>query len=312
MPSAVVAEANLFDNLLYSSLYVLFTPDGTKILHGSDAGLIRVLDLSLQELIKIPTDHASQVGDWAILLDGQIIVSGSSKESYNFWDTSSRTPVRFSTASRGSEGFDFTHLASPPDDLTAQRWGRVIRDTDRWQGDPRERNKMHNRVAYTSEGSILVDEKSTNTRVANLHVRPRFEEDLMLSPSGKSVSFRLHSSHESCLWNIDTQTVYRLDKSIALSRSWARYWTSDGHYIAIDRGGNFTVWDTRTGALVSILNFGSTFLCKLRFSPDGRYLVAANYGGEVKLWDMEVALLRGTHRSNRPLSIHNGVVDFSQ
>ena len=308
MPTALIAEVNVSAGCRY----IIFTPEGTKILHGSYEGSIRVWDLSLGKLIKIRTKDPSQVGDWASLLDDRIIVSGSSKGSFNFWDATSRTPVRFCAASRGSNTFDFTHLASAPDDLTGERWKRVIRDADRWQGDSRVRNKMHDRVAYTSEGSILVDEKSSNTPIANLHVGPRLQDDLKLSPSGKSISFRLGGSDGSYLWNIDTQTVYRLDKSLYLLGFWGRYWSPDGHYIVIERRSDFTVWDTHTGALVSILNFHSVFQGRLCFSPDGRYLSAADDWGEVKLWDMEIAQLCGPYQSNHPLTIHNGMVDFSE
>ena len=296
-------------------------PDGTRILCGTHRG-IWVWDLSLRELIRIYTGIIHHAGDWANLLDDHIIVSRSSfsEESYNFWDATDGTPIRFCTASRGSEGLDFRHLVSPPDGLTAQRWERVIRGADRWQGGPRVRNEVHNRVAYISEGSILVDDKSSNTRIAILYVGPGLEKDLMLSPSGKSISFRRdgpdHDFHsDTYLWNIDTQKVYQLESLIFLQR---RDWSPDGHYIATGGMSHFNIWDTCTGALVSILrlDFSPTVrVCKSLFSPDGQYFVILGGKGEVrkvKLWDMKVALLRGPYRSNRPLKIRNGRVDFSR
>ena len=303
MPSAVIAETNVSSHL-YSLSYLLFTPDGTRILLSTQR-CIRVWDLSLRALINIPTEDILQVGAWACLLDGHIVVSGSSEGTYNFWDATDGTPIRFCTASRGSKGLHFTHLASAPGDLTAQRRERAIGDPDRWQGDPRVRN---DRVAYISDGSILVDEKSSNNRIANLNVGPRVRDDLKLSSSGKSISFWLDDSYDSYLWSIDTQTVYRLDGSFGYDVQDS----PDGHYVAIQRWSKFTIWDTRTGALVSILDFGSGFIGKWSFSPDGRYLAAADIGGGVKLWDMKIALLRGPNRSNRPLNIRDGIVDFSQ
>ena len=134
MLSVVIAETNVHLHLYFLS-YLLFTPDGTRILLGTPC-CIQVWDLSLWELINIPTEDISHVGAWVSLLDGQIIVSGSLEGTYNFWDTTDGTPIRFCTASRGSKGLHFTHLASAPGDLTAQRWERVICDADRWQGDP--------------------------------------------------------------------------------------------------------------------------------------------------------------------------------
>src|SRR5258707_10146697 len=46
MPSAVIGEADTIDNAgFHYPHYLLFTPDGTRILHGSEDGTIRVWDL---------------------------------------------------------------------------------------------------------------------------------------------------------------------------------------------------------------------------------------------------------------------------
>src|SRR5258708_5414259 len=314
MPSALIAKTDIPKNGRYPhSLYLLFTPDGTRILHGSIDGTIQVWDRSLRELVKIPTEDVSQVGDWARLLNDHIIVYGTSEESYNFWDVISGTPIRFCTASQGSEGLEFTHLASAPNDLTAQRWEMILRDPNGWQGDPRAHSKTHNRVAYISEESIFVDENTSNTRVASLNVGRRPREDSMLSPSGQFISFGVLSSYDSYLWNIDIQTVYRLDKALfGPFTFFCREWSPDGHYIAIERYSDYTLWDTRTGALVSILDFGTPFgdgffSGRLCFSPDGRYFAAAD-GNGIRLWDMKIALQRGPYRSNRPLSFRDRVL----
>ncbi len=311
MPSAIIGEVDIPYNLWSNPQFLLFTPDGTRILHGSTNGTIRVWDLSLRELIKIPTEHVSQAGDWARLLNDQILVSGTSKGFYNFWDVTSGMPIKFCTASRGPEGLDFRHPASAPNDLTAQRWEMILRDANRWQDDPRV-HKTHNRVACIFEGSIFVDEKSSNTRIASLNVGPKPQEDFMLSPGGKSISFRLPGSNDSCLWNIDAQTVYRLNESLCNQRFYRREWSSDGHYIAIDGYSDFTLWHTHTGALVSVLNFSRVFQSQGRvcFSPDGRCFAATD-GCTIKLWDMKTALLHGPYRLNHPLSLHSGVVDIS-
>src|SRR5258708_14141216 len=66
MPSMVISEAIMpYNPLSIYPRFLLFTPDGTRILHGSEFGVIRVWDLSLQELIKIQMEwHDLQVGDW--------------------------------------------------------------------------------------------------------------------------------------------------------------------------------------------------------------------------------------------------------
>ena len=243
MPSALIAETigHPSVQLLRSFFgYLGFTPDGTRILHSCRHG-IRIWDLSLQELIDIPiTDDPVS---WAKLLDGRIVVSCSWDEwSYDFWDTTSGTPIRFCTAShRGGpfgrlpDLYDFTDLASAPDDLTAQRWERITRDTDQWKEDPRWSNEMHNLMLQVIEGAILVLEESSDTRIANLYVGPRVK-DVVLLPSGKSVSFELHGSDESYLWIIGTQTVYRLDASFLVHQIRSDLYShATDHYIADQR-----------------------------------------------------------------------------
>ena len=66
----------------------------------------------------------------------------------------------------------------------------------------------NDQVAYISQGSILLDEKSSSNQIAKLNVGPRLQEDPILSPSGKHISFWQDGSDDGYLWNIDTQTVY--------------------------------------------------------------------------------------------------------
>ena len=265
----LIGEANIPCNEWFRPRYLFFTPDGTRIIHGSVDGTIRVWDLSLRELVKIPTEHVSQVADWARLLNDHIIVSGTSEESYNFWDIISGTPIRFCTASQASKGLDFTSLASPPNDVTTQRWEMILRDANQWQGDPCAHNETHNQVAYISGESIFVDQKSSNTHVAGLDVGSKPHDSIRLSPGGKSISYRLPNSNDSFLQNIDTQTVYWLHKSLPARRFYGRVWSPDSHFIAIKWYLDFTLWDTHTGALVSILDFSGhfPFWGRLYFSP---------------------------------------------
>ena len=171
------------------------------------------------------------------------------------------------------------HLTSAPNGLTAQRWEMILHYANWWQGDPHMHNETHNQVVYISKESIFVDEKSSDTHIASLNVGHKSQEDFMLSPSGKFISFQLFSSDDSYLWNIDTQTVYQLEKTLYCQHFFGREWSPDGHYIAIERLMDFMLWDTHTGALVSILNFGrdfgslllrnDVFYGRLCFSPDG-------------------------------------------
>src|SRR5258708_7533460 len=321
MPSMVISEAIMpYNPLSIYPCYLLFTPDRTRILHGSEFGAIWVWDLSLWELIKIQMEWCDlQVGDWVHLLNNQIIVSGASNGPYNFWDVISGMPIRFCTAFQGSEGLEFMHFASACNDLTAQRWEMILHDPNGWQGDPCAHSKTHNQVAYISKESIFVDEESSNTCVASLNVGGRPHKDFMLSPSGQFISFQLLHSDNSYLWNIDIQTVYWLDDSLFIT-FFGREWAPDGHYIAIQRYSDVSLWDTHTGALVSILDFGTAFGApfgdgvfgvsgRLCFSPDGQYFTAAG-GGKIRLWDMKIALQCGPYWSNCLLSFCDGVVEL--
>src|SRR5258708_15174775 len=251
MPSALISKAKIANGWVSYACYQLFTPDRTRILHSSQDGTIQVWNLFLWELINIWTGDVSQVGDWAHLLNDQIIVSETSEESYNFWDITSGMPVKFCTASQGSKGLEFTHLASAPNDLTTQRWEMILRDANWWQCDPHVHNKTYNWVVYLSEGSILVDDKSSNTCIASLKVGSMSHYNLLLSPSGKFMLFWPTHSDDCHLWTLAKQTVYQLENTLEISfgREWE--WSPDDHYIAI-QSYDITLWDTCTGALVSI------------------------------------------------------------
>ena len=112
MPSAVIAKTNLTPGSWFYPSYLLFMPDGDRILYGTWHG-IRVWDLSLQELINISTEDISPVGAWASLLDDQIIMSSSLEGTYNFWDVTDGHQLDLVLHPRGLKAFTLCILQPP-------------------------------------------------------------------------------------------------------------------------------------------------------------------------------------------------------
>jgi WD40 repeat protein/serine/threonine protein kinase len=59
----------------------------------------------------------------------------------------------------------------------------------------------------------------------------------------------------------------------------------DGRRLAASAGKFVRLWDADTGAALSTLAGHTDFLAALTFSPDGRWLASADYGGDVRVWD---------------------------
>ena len=74
---------------------VSFSPDGTKIVSGSDDKSIRVWDATSGTQIHQLDGHSSGVTSVSFSPDGTKIVSGSFDKSIRIWDATSGTQIQF-------------------------------------------------------------------------------------------------------------------------------------------------------------------------------------------------------------------------
>ena len=87
-----ISEKGINTNVTGNSRFVTsvaFSPDGSRIVSGSNDVTIRLWDVSTGQQIGEPlTGHSSYVNSVAFSPDGSLIVSGSENETIRLWDVS--------------------------------------------------------------------------------------------------------------------------------------------------------------------------------------------------------------------------------
>ena len=75
-------------------LSVAFSPDGKRIVSGSDDKTVRVWDAATGQPIGAPlTGHTGAVNSVAFSPDGKRIVSGSDDKTVRVWDAATGQPI---------------------------------------------------------------------------------------------------------------------------------------------------------------------------------------------------------------------------
>ena len=75
-------------------LSVAFSPDGSKVLTGSDDNTAKLWDVSTGTVIRTFTGHTDYVISVAFSPDGSKVLTGSSDDTAKLWDVSTGTEIR--------------------------------------------------------------------------------------------------------------------------------------------------------------------------------------------------------------------------
>ena len=114
---------------------VSFSPDGSKIVSGSNDKTVRVWDSQTGAQLKNLTGHTGEVNSVVFSPDGSHIVSGSSDKTVRVWDT--QTGGLLTTLGGHSKGVlsvsfspNGTHIVSGSYDNTVRVWSRSLSQGD--------------------------------------------------------------------------------------------------------------------------------------------------------------------------------------
>jgi WD40 repeat protein/transcriptional regulator with XRE-family HTH domain len=234
---------------------VAFSPDGTTLATGSDAGTILLWDVATHRQIAALTGAAGPVNSVAFSPDGTILASGGGDGAVWLWDVATHRQI---AALAGPTG-PVNSVAFSPDGTTLATGG--------------------------GDGTVRLWDVATHRQIATLIGHPGPVTSVAFSADGKTLATGT-TDHKVRLWDVAThRQIAALTGAAGPVTSVA--FSPDGTTLATGGDdGTVRLWDMATHRQITALTGPAGAVNSVAFSPNGKTLASGNIDGTLRLWDM--------------------------
>jgi eukaryotic-like serine/threonine-protein kinase len=278
-----------------------FSPD-SQLLAVNNYGAIQVYELSTGQLRQKLPAHRFFIRFLAFLPDGKSLVSGNGGEM-KFWDLATgqeKTALARQGGRALSVSPDGSRLALGQEDGSVEVYHLSSGRTN-WYAQSKEVHAL----AFSPDGNWLATGSLDRTiKLWDLRSPadpPPIQREwhkvwsVAFSPDGRQLVY----SREGSPWTIlDAATGQEVT---VLSTPWplSAVYSADGKMLAVSGDGNVELWDAATWQQRAVFNGHTGYVGAVSFSPDGKTLASASWGGSVWLWDIAsgrtLARIEGQH-----------------
>ncbi|MGA2296281.1 MAG: T9SS type A sorting domain-containing protein [FCB group bacterium] len=229
-----------------------FSPDGNKIITGSDNNSIYLWDANTGTLLNTFIGHSKNIYNAYFSPDGTEIISGSDDYTIKIWDTKSGSLLKTVTIKGDYD----------------------IRGEVEFSPDGKQF------VDFCKDTSVILWNAITGSQIVTLQ-KDIYEYSFIYS--GKWLMGI--GSRYIKIWDANTGDSINAFKGFTNNINNVRY-SPDGTKIASSNGDMIMLWDANNG--VNIKNFiGHTdIITSLCFSPDGTKIVSSSLDRTVKIWNV--------------------------
>ncbi|KAH8802341.1 quinon protein alcohol dehydrogenase-like superfamily, partial [Flagelloscypha sp. PMI_526] len=236
---------------------VAFSPDGKRIVSGSDDGFVRIWDTESGKRIQKCCVHASSINSVAFSPDGKCIVSGSDDKSVRVWNTKSRKQLQ----SLNGQGDKVGSVVFSPD-------GKRV-------------------LSGSYGGSVRVWDIELDKQLQKLNCHGDKVTSVSFSSNGKHIVSGSRNG-SVWIWDADSGKLFRkLDghgdcgvTSVAFSPDSRRVASSSSD-------STLQIWDAESGKQLWKLDGHRSLVASVAFSSDGRNIVSGSYDRTVRIWHSE-------------------------
>ena len=277
---------------------VAYSPDGTKIVSGSDDETIKIWDANKGEHLQTLRGHADYVNSVAYSPDGTKIVSGSWDKTIKIWDENTEQclqTLRGHSESVWSVAYspDGTKIISGSADNTIKIWdantGQCLKTLE-------GHSSVVNSVAYSPDGTKIISgssdktikiwDENTGQCLKTLEGHLGYVSSVAYSPDGTKI---ISGSDDKTIkiWDANTGKSLKTLEGHSDDVESVAY-SPDGTKIisgSFDR--TIKIWDANTGECLKTLEGHLRVVLSVAYSPDGSRIVSGSLDKTIKIWGEE-------------------------
>jgi len=277
---------------------VVVTPDGQRVISGSDDTTIKVWNLETGEHIRTMEGHNGSVNSLTVTPDGLHVISGSDDKTIKVWNLETGEHIRTMEGHNGSVSV----VAVTPDGRCAisGSYDKTIKVWDMKTGGHIRTMKDHYSsvmaLADTPEGLYVISQSEdkmlkvwdlkTGDHISTMGGHNGFITAVVVTPDGRRA---ISGSDGKMLrvWDLKTGDHIRTMKD-HYSLVMALAVTSDGRRVISGSMDNMLrVWDLETGDHICTMKGHNGWVSALAVTPDGCRAISGSDDTTIKLWGLE-------------------------
>jgi WD40 repeat protein len=241
---------------------VAFSPDGNRVLAGSQDGIVRTWDAATGAEVGALTVRAERVVCFS--LDGTRFVT-TSRDTARIWDAVT--------------GLELTTLREPQSGIVSTAF-----------------SPDGTRFVTTSGAAARIWDATTGTALTTLDRQHNTVTAVAFSPQGTRI-LTGYSDADPKLWDATTGAALATLRGHE-NAVFAAVFSPDGTRVLTGSAeGTARLWDAVTGAQLAMLRGHEDAVCAAAFSPDGTLILTGSYDKTARVWDagsgVALAILRG-------------------
>jgi WD40 repeat protein len=284
---------------------IAYSPDGRRIVSGSDDGTIKVWDTERGCELRTLTGHAKAVPSIAYSPDGRRIASGSWDSTVRIWDAESGRALCIikgdGEVSSVAYSPDGRRIVSGSYDGTIKVWDmengrelRTLRGYGNWvvsEGVPLNcvisvvySPDGRRIVSGSYDGTIKIWDAESGRELRTLMGHTGAVYSMAYSPDGRRI---VSGSFDGTIkiWDAESGRELRIIKGDGQEVSSVVYSPDGYRMVSSSFDGTIRIWDAESGCKLYSWHDGGPIVV---YSPDGRRIASiGSPGGSIKIWGME-------------------------
>ena len=277
---------------------VAYSPDGTKIISGSEDNTVNIWYANTGDCLKTLAGHSESVYSVAYSPDGTKFISGSGDATIKIWDANTRKCLK---TLEGDSSYVWSVAYSPDGKrIISGSEDRTVKIWDANTGQCLKTLIGHSdcilSVAYSPDGTKIISgsfdrtikiwDANTGECLQTLEGHSESVYSVAYSPDGTKI---ISGSCDKTIKIWDANTGEYL-KTLAGHSGYVESlaYSPDGKKIISGSADNtIKIWDANTGECLKTLEGHSDWVRSVAYSPDGTKIVSGSFDNTVKIWGEE-------------------------